>query len=433
MAQKVNVNRNVQDPFYRYKMPRLLAKVEGKGNGIKTVVANMPEIAKALSRPPTYPTKYFGCELGAQTYFDFKNDRYIVNGEHDASKLQELLDGFIKKFVLCPACDNPETVLSKNKSFMPNVKLVDMDIKSIRNKNCLLIFLKILQRVKKAMETGKMLIIITTISGSPPTEAGEDGNLEEDNGTVNGAVRGGSGSLDEEDDDDWAPEVIEAEKLSGEMSKMVVDKDLDKSIDDRLDMLLAYFQQALNDGTIQDGKKMLNEAERLELKNKASLLLANVLFTEDLVQQIKQYRNLLLRFCMNDAKAQRHLLGGIEQKVLAKKDVLLPKTAHIIKALYDNDICDEEVLLSWGKKPSSKYVKKDFAKEMIKVAQPVLVWLEEAEEGSESDNNDEDIAVAFDDRSRVVGTVVENRKEETAKKGLDKEEEGEGDVDIDNI
>ena len=86
------------------------------------------------------------------------------------------------------------------------------------------------------------------------------------------------------------------------MSKMVVDKDLDKSIDDRLDMLLLYFQQALNDGTIQDGKKMLNEAERLELKNKASLLLANVLFTEDLVQQIKQYRNLLLRFCMNDAK-----------------------------------------------------------------------------------------------------------------------------------
>lgn len=57
------------------------------------------------------PTKYFGCELGAQTQFDGKNDRYIVNGSHDAEKLQNLLDGFIKKFVLCPECSNPETNL----------------------------------------------------------------------------------------------------------------------------------------------------------------------------------------------------------------------------------------------------------------------------------------------------------------------------------
>jgi len=57
------------------------------------------------------PTKYFGCELGAQTQFDSKNDRYIVNGSHTPDKLQDLLDGFIRKFVLCPDCDNPETNL----------------------------------------------------------------------------------------------------------------------------------------------------------------------------------------------------------------------------------------------------------------------------------------------------------------------------------
>jgi len=107
----LNVNRAVQDAFYRYKMPRLQAKVEGKGNGVKTVIPNMVEVARALGRPPTYPTKYFGCELGAQTQFDFKNDRYIVNGSHDAAKLQDMLDGFIKKFVLCENCDNPETDL----------------------------------------------------------------------------------------------------------------------------------------------------------------------------------------------------------------------------------------------------------------------------------------------------------------------------------
>ena len=56
-------------------------------------------------------TKFFGCELGAQIHVDEKNERYIVNGAHEATKLQELLDGFIKKFVLCQGCGNPETVM----------------------------------------------------------------------------------------------------------------------------------------------------------------------------------------------------------------------------------------------------------------------------------------------------------------------------------
>ena len=48
----LNVNRNIQDAFYRYKMPRLQAKVEGKGNGI-----NMVDVARTLAWPPTYVTK----------------------------------------------------------------------------------------------------------------------------------------------------------------------------------------------------------------------------------------------------------------------------------------------------------------------------------------------------------------------------------------
>ena len=71
----VNVNRKVTDQFYRYKMPKVIAKVEGKGNGIKTVIVNMVDVAKALTRHPAYPTKFFGCELGAQTQIDKKNDR----------------------------------------------------------------------------------------------------------------------------------------------------------------------------------------------------------------------------------------------------------------------------------------------------------------------------------------------------------------------
>jgi len=54
-------------------------------------------------------TKFFGFELGAQTIMDEKASRYIINGAHQAPKLAEILDVFIKKFVLCDACGNPET------------------------------------------------------------------------------------------------------------------------------------------------------------------------------------------------------------------------------------------------------------------------------------------------------------------------------------
>lgn len=84
----------------------------------------MAEVARALSRPPSYPTKFFGFELGAQVKCDDKNERYIVNGEHDAERLQTILDGFISKFVLCPACQNPET------DFVSNLFLLWNEIES---------------------------------------------------------------------------------------------------------------------------------------------------------------------------------------------------------------------------------------------------------------------------------------------------------------
>lgn len=59
-------------------MPKLIAKIEGRGNGIKTVIVNMDLIAKSLARPPAYTTKYFGIELGAQATCDDKLNRYVI-------------------------------------------------------------------------------------------------------------------------------------------------------------------------------------------------------------------------------------------------------------------------------------------------------------------------------------------------------------------
>jgi len=108
----VNIPRDVKDEFYRYKMPALIAKVEGRGNGIKTVIVNMFDIAKSLARPPAYPTKFFGFELGSITTIEQDKDKYIVNGKHDQPQLAKVLDDFIEKFVLCKKCQrNPETYM----------------------------------------------------------------------------------------------------------------------------------------------------------------------------------------------------------------------------------------------------------------------------------------------------------------------------------
>ncbi|KAL2503509.1 putative eukaryotic translation initiation factor 5-1 [Abeliophyllum distichum] len=113
---------NKDDAFYRYKMPKMITKIEGRGNGIKTNLVNMVDIAKALGRPAAYTTKYFGNELGAQSKFDEKTGTSHVNGAHDTSKLAALLEHFIKKYVQCYGCGNPETEIIITKSQMINLK-----------------------------------------------------------------------------------------------------------------------------------------------------------------------------------------------------------------------------------------------------------------------------------------------------------------------
>jgi translation initiation factor 5 len=54
----VNVRRDVTDPFYRYKMERIQSKIEGKGNGIKTVIVNLTSVAQSLARPPPCKPAY---------------------------------------------------------------------------------------------------------------------------------------------------------------------------------------------------------------------------------------------------------------------------------------------------------------------------------------------------------------------------------------
>jgi len=56
----INIGGDESDVSYRYKMPKLKAKIEGRGNGIRTVIINMADIAKALNCPPACKLQFVG-------------------------------------------------------------------------------------------------------------------------------------------------------------------------------------------------------------------------------------------------------------------------------------------------------------------------------------------------------------------------------------
>jgi len=132
-------------------------------------------------------------------------------------------------------------------------------------------------------------------------------------------------------------------------------------------------------------------------------------------------------------------MGGIEKTIETHKDVLLPKVAHILKAFYDEDIIDEEVILEWAKKVSKKYVSKELSEQIHKKAEPFITWLKEAEEESEESDEDDEVELEFDERAKI--STIKEKVEENTSNGNSKEntpaskdeEEDDDDLDIDDI
>ncbi|KAI1287656.1 Eukaryotic translation initiation factor 5 [Halotydeus destructor] len=416
----VNVNRSMNDQFYRYKMPKIIAKVEGKGNGIKTVIVNMVEVAKSLNRPPMYPTKYFGCVLGAQVNCDLKNERYIVNGSHDSNRLQDLLDGFITKYVLCASCGNPETVLG----VLVKKQVITTSCKACGHSGTIPSTDKLTTYIIKCPPVQVKPANGTIVADGKKPKGRKDGKK-------NGQTNGGSPQHDSDengdavngigqnndDDDDWGEDTNadavakRLEELSAGAKSLMLNADLEKTQEERLqlffDVVKKKNETCKGVFDLNAQKDIVGEADRLDVRDKAVIALCELLFDAKMLTQIKQQRILFLRFTNENVKAQKYLMRGIELTIKTYEKDLIPKTAHILKAFYDNDIIDEKVILDWASKAYKKTVGKEMAQEIHSKAAPFVKWLKEADvDSEESEGDEEELDVVYDDR--VNGTKIEN-------------------------
>ncbi|EPS38183.1 hypothetical protein H072_7956 [Dactylellina haptotyla CBS 200.50] len=406
-------------------MEKLQSKIEGKGNGIKSVIVNLPSIATSLSRPPIYVVKYFGFELGAQTNAD--HDRWIINGAHDANKLQDLLDGFISKFVLCKECQNPETdlTISKDGNIIRNCKACGQRTKvDPRLKLSSYILKNPPKKEGKEKKDKKDRKKSKAANGEENKEASN--SEEEANQNGNGHVITASNNLDQYaaeagSDDEFTRIITDAAKtitadgtgdgftidtsekamkerqkneLTSAVEKLTMgddEDDEDGAGSSSFDAFAIWFDG--EDGKPDDVDDVEIYKKLMDLglvsKHKTLQVLPQCLFNENILkkQQIIKRAGLLKKLVTSD-RHEKAFLGGIERLVGKIQPVLIPSMPTVLHQIYDKEIVSEDAILKWGEKASKRYVDTATSKKVKAASASFLTWL--AEEDDDEEDSEED-------------------------------------------
>ncbi|XP_057759629.1 eukaryotic translation initiation factor 5-like [Arachis stenosperma] len=431
---------NSDDAFYRYKMPKMITKIEGRGNGIKTNIVNMVDIAKALARPASYTTKYFGCELGAQSKFDEKSGTSHVNGAHDTAKLAGLLENFIKKFVQCYGCGNPETEILITKSQMIQLKCAACGfVSDVDMRDKLTTFIlknppetkkgskdkKAMRRAEKErLKEGEMAdeeqkkikkevkkkgsSTVKDGSTKPSTKKKASASDDDHVSPTHSQVDEKEDASQEDDDDDiqWQTDTsLEAarqriqEQLSAVTADMVMLSTNEPEKNGKTATKASNGSQngdSPNYSTLVEVKAILNKGVGAkDLQSHLAALPAsaqdktNALFEalfegieKGFGKEVIKKKSYLAAAVSMEEGSQLLLLGAIEAFCMKSTSSALKEVALILKALYDADVLEEENVLQWyqvGTKGDNKDSK------IWKNAKPFIDWLQSAESESEEE------------------------------------------------
>lgn len=404
MSQMINIRRDVKDTFYRYKMPKLLSKIEGKGNGIKTVVSNMVDIAKALNRPPAYVTKFFGSELGSLSICDEKAARYIVNGAHEAEKLQTLLDGFISKFVLCQACDNPETDLSVSRDGTIYRSCKACGARStvdMIHKLCTFIQKNPPPKPKKIIQSQDAAKDEPMLGSEPAAAEPRDEGMVAPEGIESGFIRTKHGF--NEEDDDWA-EVQDEERTADAALIAKLGRVKVSPVAARLQRLAEQIaaMEAFGEWIDLQGADVTNDqlateaADRHIRPDRAIIVIVQCMLKPETIMAVLARLAPLLQQLLAasnvGAKGEKALIGALERVVAIHHPSLLRQTSAILQSAYQLNLLEEDAIINWFEDDAAgrRFVPEAEAVRVRKAAEPFVTWLKSAEEEDDDDEEDED-------------------------------------------
>jgi len=358
------------DGTYRYKMEKIQTKIEGRGNGIKTVLLNIANISRGtgvtigMRTSPEYVTKYLGTECGASSIWDKKRDVGIVNGVHEPEALQQYLFGFMDFFILCPTCRLPE-LKHKFKSSKVSAKCFGCGWKGkIQSGHKVMKYI-----IKNPMKTK----IKTQIPKAGP------GKLDNLDGPMKETPEGEFDFKQWHVDKDKSP-MHEERKIEKDLQMKMIEN----FSNEELNSPLALLRFILNRPGVSL-VEMVSEFQRIRLAHQldnAELKLAKILvdavfdFTSiaTIMASIDRHKD-FLSYYTNDKTCAFFLISYMEEEIVVKN--ILDQTPFILEKFYDCDVFNEDFLVEWfNRQPEDSYILQD-REDVLDVkrhAEPFVNW-----------------------------------------------------------
>jgi len=91
----------------RFEIPRVITLIQGN----KTIIKNFGEIVSALRRDERHLAKYIFKQLA--TPGNIENGTLVLQRKVYNDMLQKKLEDYIKEYVFCKVCGEPDTLLEK--------------------------------------------------------------------------------------------------------------------------------------------------------------------------------------------------------------------------------------------------------------------------------------------------------------------------------
>jgi translation initiation factor 2 subunit 2 len=82
----------------------------------RTYWKNIKRILIAINRPPDHFIKYINTELHTGNWIsNSKSDGIVLAGRYNISQLTNIIERYVKQYVVCNICKSTNTLLEKNK------------------------------------------------------------------------------------------------------------------------------------------------------------------------------------------------------------------------------------------------------------------------------------------------------------------------------